>query len=155
MRYGLSDNQTGKYWIDENTKKIFDKLGILLFPVYSGNQALEIANICDGLIITGSPIHIDANKYGESNFYPITDKTQEIDELDFALIEMFCNLNKPILGICRGIQVLNVYFGGTLKQNVENHRLPIEERHKIIIESDLKIYSYFKEKEILVNSLHI
>ncbi len=89
MRYGLSEKKTGKYWIDENMKKIFENLGILLFPVYSSKQASKIANLCDGLIITGSPIHIDAKKYGKDNLNPVDKKNQEIDKLDFTLIREF------------------------------------------------------------------
>lgn len=99
MRYGLSEKKTGKYWIDENMKKIFENLGILLFPVYSSKQASKIANLCDGLIITGSPIHIDAKKYGKDNLNPVDKKNQEIDKLDFTLIREFHSVKKPILGI--------------------------------------------------------
>ena len=154
MRYGLSEKKTGKYWIDENMKKIFENLGILLFPVYSSKQASKIANLCDGLIITGSPIHIDAKKYGKDNLNPVDKKNQEIDKLDFTLIREFHSVKKPILGICRGIQVLNVYFGGNLNQKIENHQIPIKEQHKVNISPDSKIYEYFKANSILVNSLH-
>lgn len=43
------------------------------------------------------------------------------DEEELRLIEEFLCAGKPILGICRGLQILNIYFGGTLLQNVKGH----------------------------------
>lgn len=43
------------------------------------------------------------------------------DEEELRLIDEFLSAGKPILGICRGLQILNVYFGGTLSQHVEGH----------------------------------
>lgn len=62
MRHGLSDKNYHKYWIDKNLKNIFEELGILIFPVSAPVGVEEIADICSGLIVTGSPIHIDAKK---------------------------------------------------------------------------------------------
>ncbi len=74
---------------------------------------------CDGLILVGggdlSPcLYKKPNKLSKN-----VDLDRDIFEL--FLVHKFHSKNKPILGICRGIQVLNVYFGGTLKQDVKNH----------------------------------
>ena len=96
--------------------------GFILFPVCSQNGIEEIATMCSGLIIAGRDRDIHPKYYGEEPDprvnYPEDDYE---DELDFKLIEEFVKLNKPILGVCSGLQSLNVYFGGTLKQHIENH----------------------------------
>ena len=43
------------------------------------------------------------------------------DERELALVDNFLREGKPVVGICRGLQVLNVYFGGTLRQHIEGH----------------------------------
>ena len=45
---------------------------------------------------------------------------QEMDLLDFKIIEYCEKYKKPLLGICRGLQVINVYYGGSLYQNINN-----------------------------------
>ena len=48
---------------------------------------------------------------------------------------MFSNANKPILGICGGLQSINVYFGGSLNQNIDNHNLK-DKLHKINVKEN-------------------
>lgn len=154
MRHGLSDKNYHKYWIDKNLKNIFEELGVLIFPVSAPVEVEKIAEFCDGLIITGSPIHIDAQKYGAENFHPVDERNKEIDDLDFALIGEFSKRNKPILGICRGIQAINVYFGGTLNQNIADHKIGITNRHQISVEKGTFIWDYLRSNRTLVNSMH-
>lgn len=71
----------------------------------------------DGLIIPGGK-HVHPSFYGaevecfEHKFNP------ELDELELELVDMFVEAGKPIMGICRGCQLVNVALGGTLKQDV-------------------------------------
>lgn len=51
-------------------------------------------------------------------------------------VELFNQANKPILGICAGIQEINVVFGGSLNPPIENHNLIKESKHKVKIEKD-------------------
>ncbi|MEG0423554.1 MAG: gamma-glutamyl-gamma-aminobutyrate hydrolase family protein, partial [Erysipelotrichaceae bacterium] len=57
----------------------------------------------------------------------------EIETLDFQAIAAFVDLNKPILGICRGLQSLNVYFNGSLFQHINEsqHQINHEHRHRV------------------------
>ncbi|CDE25935.1 anthranilate synthase component II [Clostridium sp. CAG:440] len=98
-----------RYYLTEYYKKIFDELGILLFPIISTTNLEKVCNICDGLIITGSCIDIPPHYYNEN---PVPNKNYDIDEfkLDKEAIKLFSNANKPILGICGGLQSINVYF---------------------------------------------
>ena len=77
---------------------------------------------CDALILSGGG-DVDPGRYGEENTACFgVDPAR--DEAEFRLIEAYLRMGKPILGICRGHQVLNVYFGGSLTQH-----LPTAETH--------------------------
>ena len=70
----------------------------------------------DGLLLCGGG-DIDPSRYGQNNNASVgIDLARDAAEL--ALIEAFVTAGKPILGICRGIQILNVYFGGTINQHI-------------------------------------
>ena len=129
--------------------------GFILFPVCSQNGIEEIASMCSGLIIAGRDRDIHPKYYGEKPDkdieYPEDDYE---DELDFKLIEVFNKLNKPILGVCSGLQSLNVYFGGTLKQHIDNHTSENGLiKHNITVEKNSFLYSLYGEKS-LVNTIH-
>jgi len=89
---------------------------ILYYDMYSLgiDSALELLRNCDGLLLTGgediNPIYygceFDSLKCDQPNNYR--------DSLELLLIENALTHNMPIMGICRGLQLLNVYFGGTL-----------------------------------------
>lgn len=77
----------------------------------------------DGLLLPGGA-DIDPARYGQ----PVNGSkgiNPELDEKQFAILDAFYKAGKPILGICKGHQVLNVYFGGDLIQH-----LPQSDRHQ-------------------------
>lgn len=82
--------------------------------------ALDYAQKLDGLWIPGGP-DIHPAFYGKA--IPEGDFSfgYERDIFEFALVHHMLALNKPILGICHGAQLVNVYFGGTLLQDVPGH----------------------------------
>lgn len=54
-----------RYYLDNSFKEIFDELNILLIPVISEKNINEITNMCDGLILTGSPNDVNPKYYNE------------------------------------------------------------------------------------------
>ena len=154
QRYGLSDGGSERYYIDKEFKDIFEKLNILLFPISTLTNISKVLDICDGLVITGSCIDINPIHYNESPIAEVHEKSDEIDNLDFTLIREFDKLNKPILGICRGIQAINVCFGGSLYQDIDNHKLPKTDRHSVKIDRESFLYDCYNVEKLKVNSLH-
>lgn len=142
-----------RYILDESYIKIFDKLNILIIPVVSENNLDEIANSCDALVLPGSAVGVDPKYY---NDVPFPGKKYKYDEykLDKKIIDLFVKNNKPILGICGGMQTLNVYFGGDLNQNILNHKLKDGSKHKINISSNSFLNNVYKQQFIEVNSYH-
>lgn len=155
MRIGIDIddvlNSQYDFCIDYGTK-FCDELDVLLFPIVSEKNLETVCNICDGLIVTGSCIDINPSYYNEE---PIDSKKYDIDEfkLDKAIIELFDNANKPILGICGGLQSINVYFGGSLNQNINNHNLN-DKLHKINIKENTFLYEIYNNNAC-VNSFHL
>lgn len=81
----------------------------------------EISTQYDGLLLGGGA-DIDPKFYGE----PVNGSVGidlARDEREFALAQAFLDAGKPILGICRGHQVLNVFFGGSLYQHLDQTEL--------------------------------
>ena len=140
-----------RYYLTEHYKKIFDELDVLLFPIISNKNLEKVCDICDGLIVTGSCIDIPPHYYNEK---PIVGNNYDIDEfkLDKDAIKLFSDSNKPILGICGGLQSINVYFGGSLNQKIENHNLK-DKLHRINVKKDTFLNSIYNES-VNVNSYH-
>lgn len=84
-------------------------------------QAKEVAPRLDGLLLTGTPSNLDPKRYGEL----IDDAPGPFDpgrdEMTARLIEAMLEIGKPVFGICRGFQELNVAFGGTLRRDMAEH----------------------------------
>ena len=84
--------------------------------------AREYAILCDGLVLQGgadvSPTH-----YGQVPRHPDWSGDTLDDAYDMALVNAFLEVEKPIFGICRGMQLLNVLFGGSLFQDVGTQRV--------------------------------
>lgn len=116
---------------------------VLLLP----NQSDEIMELCDCYIITGGD-DINPKIYNQIN-YASNNIDNEMDELDFKIIDIAYRTNKKLLGICRGIQSVNVFFGGTLLQNFDGH---MDVKHKIIKVNKTSICDFGIEFE--TNSFH-
>lgn len=93
-----------------------------------------------GLILTGGP-DIAPSRYGQDTHSETKAVSQEYDAFDISLFHAFNGANKPILGICRGLQVINVSLGGSLIQHIPDtgtavqHTLGGEDaEHKLILE---------------------
>ena len=73
----------------------------------------------DGLILPGSPQDMNPKLWGAEDVCS-NDINDELDQMQWALLEKAVSLGKPVLGICRGMQFINVFCGGTLIQDLPN-----------------------------------
>ena len=103
----------------------------------------------DGLILCGGN-DVQPCYYGEE-INGSLDFDEERDRTEMALAQKFFQTGKPILGICRGMQLLNVALGGTLYQDISGHRGEI--LHTVKAEKG-SLWEKLYGKEFTVNSFH-
>jgi putative glutamine amidotransferase len=97
---------------------------IILPIVDSDEQVMAQVELIDGLLLSGGQ-DVAPSYYGEQPEPSLGAVLLERDVHELALVKMTHQMNKPILGICRGIQVLNIAFGGTLYQDIASHHQPV------------------------------
>lgn len=88
--------------------------GLLRFSLETGE-----AEDCDGLLLPGGG-DLEPWRYGQLNTAS-RGLEPERDRAELELLERFTALRRPVLGICRGLQTINVFFGGTLIQDLPGH----------------------------------
>ena len=86
----------------------------------SPEGVLKVIAGCDGVVLPGSKADVDPAKYGASRDPKTAPADSRRDTADELLLRDAYNLRKPVLGICYGLQILNVYRGGTLLQHIES-----------------------------------
>ena len=93
----------------------------VLLPPDAPSRAPAVAARLDGLVTSGGP-DVEPARYG-ARPGPLTGPPDpERDGWEFALTEVALERELPLLGICRGLQVLNAVLGGTLNQHLDGHR---------------------------------
>ena len=107
-----------------------------------GGYAPEVDLSCQGLILCGGP-DLAPELYGQENRESVGIEPER-DRAELALARAFFAAGKPILGICRGMQLLNVVFGGTLIQD-----LPTRRRHTSDGNGDLVHETWCAEGSLL------
>lgn len=88
--------------------------------LYSGASATALADRCDGLLLAGGG-DLHPARYGQTCACDGLSIDAVRDAEEQALFDAFYARGKPVLGICRGIQAINVFLGGTLQQHVDGH----------------------------------
>ncbi len=116
----------------------------------------EYAEVFDGFLFSGG-VDVDPVKYGEEKQFDSVEIDSVRDEFEEALFRAVYPTGKPILGICRGIQSINVWLGGTLHQHIDGHRqdVPPEERtHPIEICEGSMLHRICGKTSVTVNTFH-
>lgn len=115
---------------------------------FSIDSALQLLEECSGLLLTGGPDIYPGNYGMESEIDRCGEFDLKRDSLEFALIARALELDLPILGICRGQQILNVALGGTLYIDIPSdydttvqHRKPntYDCFHNVMLEDKSKL----------------
>ncbi|GAO99520.1 gamma-glutamyl-gamma-aminobutyrate hydrolase family protein [Fructobacillus ficulneus] len=108
----------------------------VVLPIAKPEMAAELVSMVDGVIIPGGP-DVSPSYYGEDPHRKIGMTYEARDAFETAVIKECVKQGKPVLGICRGIQIINVTFGGTLYQDLQSQFENEVIRHEQVPDSDL------------------
>ncbi|MEG0898180.1 MAG: gamma-glutamyl-gamma-aminobutyrate hydrolase family protein [Oscillospiraceae bacterium] len=152
--------------LSDNYIKAIEKAGgiPIIIPIYSDNKTvLDILERVDGVILTGGG-DIGSHHFGERPSSKLGTISNDRDEQELFIANyILYKTAKPLLGICRGMQVMNVAGNGTLYQDLEecgfdNHCIDAYPRyipsHQAVLANNSFLHSLFKTSEIGVNSYH-
>lgn len=137
----------------------------VMLPAANSKEDTERLLPClDGILIPGGP-DVDPFLYGEEPKQGLGAVIPANDQFEIHLIRAAREAHKPILCVCRGIQVLNVAFGGTLYQDLPSQlpeslrhsQIPVDRReptHTVDVEKDSYLFRAYGKETIRVNSFH-
>ncbi|MDQ6789342.1 MAG: gamma-glutamyl-gamma-aminobutyrate hydrolase family protein [Candidatus Dormibacteraeota bacterium] len=137
---------------------------VILLPA-GQPAAAAILDRLDGVLFPGG-LDVDPSHYGEEPTPALGRVNSDLDELELPLVRQAVELGLPILGVCRGHQMVNVALGGTLYQDITaegvssfDHWAPLEKgrdylAHTIRLEPDSYLREIVGRDEIEVNSFH-
>ncbi len=148
------------------TQAIEDAGGVpILIPIVKDpTNLITLLPHIDGLLLSGG-IDIHPDSYQEEVHPTLRETDKQLDELELILMDWALQQDIPTLGICRGLQMINVALGGTLYQDLATEH-PGDLQHanwdlppdKIIHHVQLEPGSYMEKvlgvQEVTVNSLH-
>lgn len=161
---GIFIGSEKSYINNDYITSVLDAGGIpMMLPIVNDEEIIKTqVEKMDGILISGG-CDINSLLYGEKPIEKPGSINKERDNFEISLIKCAIQLKKPILGICRGLQILNVVFGGTLYQDLSficnsniNHfqkSRSILEAHTVKITKGSKLYEILSEK-IATNSFH-
>lgn len=119
----------------------------------------------DGILFTGGG-DVHPRRYGSEMHPLVTYVDEDRDEIEIQLLQESLRQGLPFLGICRGLQVINVAMGGTLYEDLFSQRSGSHKHsysgeterwylaHSVNLDTDSTLYSILKKSSPLVNSLH-
>lgn len=162
----LVDNERESYWMLPGYMEGITLAGgipIMLPLIQEEDTIAQLAEQCDGFLLTGGH-DVSPELYGEEILPECGECSTERDQMEQRLLKIALELDKPVLGICRGIQFLNAALEGTLYQdipsqlpsNLEHHQKPPYHipSHKVEIYEGTPLYELVQKQEMWVNSYH-
>jgi len=126
----------------------------------------RLYTLCDGILLPGGD-DVDPSSYGENPHAHLGDVDRQRDTVEIALARWTHEDTKPLMGICRGIQMINVAFGGTLYQDIPSqlpnaldHQANMKTRnwsllsHSIALEPGSWLATCLDTNEVMGNTMH-
>lgn len=161
------DYDKGYSYLKQGYYRALQKSGalVVLLTADEGGNESQLLKRLDGILLTGGP-DVDPVYFGEESYTFNGNISPDRDRQEIALAKLAFADGKPILGICRGAQVLNVAMGGTIYQDIKTqvsgkNLLKHDQEapkwypsHNIMINKDSRVFECFGEETARVNSFH-
>lgn len=112
--------------------KIIEDNNAIPIGITLSNNYKQLIDICDGIIFQGG---------------------DDFEKHDFDALKYAYKIDKPVLGICLGMQLMGVLFEGSMI-DIKNHKKTLDYVHEVKIKRDSKLYNIYKTDVIKVNSRH-
>jgi putative glutamine amidotransferase len=133
-------------------------LPLIIPAVDSPSEVMQLIQKLDGILLPGSSTDVDPVRYGAQPHPKIGKMYPERDALDFALLEHAEGADIPVLGICFGIQSLNVFRGGTLVQDIPSVMPDAvahsDSKHSVHLHQGSSLAGFAGVADVEVNSFH-
>jgi len=160
LKIGITD--CGKY---ENYRKWLDtEPGVEPVKLSMNLQNEGDVDFCDGILFTGGE-DVHPELYGKPEYleeYELKEIIPARDKFEYNVIERALELKKPVLGICRGLQLINVFLGGTLVPDIprlhqssgHGKKNGVDQIHSIRVEAGSLLHQISGRDSGDVNSAH-
>lgn len=136
----------------------------IIFPFSNdGEELSRLVELCDGILFTGGH-DVTPALYHEAPMEGLVSCVEKRDSMEGLVLKIAMQADKPILGICRGIQFINAALGGTLYQDlptqhpsgIEHHQQPPYETpvHEVVLTHGAPLSNCLQTERIQVNSYH-
>lgn len=162
----LIDTERESYWMLPGYMQGIEQAGGIpvMLPLTSDEGDLrQITEEMDGFLFTGGQ-DVSPDLYGQNRTEKCGASCKERDEMEKLLFHMVYEKDKPLLGICRGIQFINAVMGGTLYQDlpsqhpsdIGHHQTPPYDVpvHSVSIVEHTPLHELLQKETLMVNSYH-
>ncbi len=135
-----------------------------IFPFTSDVKEInQLVDMCDGFLFTGGQ-DVSPEIYHEKTLDGLVVACSKRDNMESIVLDAAIKNDKPVLGICRGIQFINAKLGGSLYQDLPSQRPTDTEHHqnppydipvhRVSLEKNSPIQKFLGKEELMVNSYH-
>lgn len=160
---GISSSriESGRIQLSDNYTQAILRAGgtpLIIPTIDTPEQAETIISLLDGVIFSGG-LDLNPQWYGEDVYNETVEIDHVRDRSDSLLARAALASGKPILGICRGEQLMNIILGGSLYQDIPSQcpEAIVHAKgamHKIAVEKDSFLWKIFQQDTLTVNSFH-